>query len=160
MVIRNETRLKNLILNSEIFLNNSYKVFHCNRSNFSHPPDKNNPTKYKNQGGGVIIAFRSDLDITTTEYKIVNGGLAKAEILSVVVKSGSTSKICFSTLYRVGTLGDENLVEVKRHLNSICRTKSIKKHIVVGGFNLSKTSWPDATTSSGIKRGFLDTFNL
>ena len=159
MVILNETWFKKPILDSELFPNKSYEVFRRDRSNFSHPPDKNNPQKFKTQGGGVIIAFRSDLDITSTEYEISQGGIAKAEILSVVVRSGSASKTCFTTLYRVGSLGDENLIEVKRHLNSISRSKTIKKHIIVGDFNLSKTSWPDGNTACSIEKGFIDLFN-
>ena len=159
VVILNETWLNSAIRDSEIFPNDSYKVFRRDRSNFSHPPDKNNPNKFKKLGGGVIIAFKSDLDITTTEYKISQGGVAKAEILSVVVKSGTASKVCFSTLYRVGTLGDENLAEVKRHLRSISKSKSIHKHILFGDLNLSKTLWPEAQTSCNLEKKFVNLFN-
>ena len=126
---------------------------------FRTPPDENNPKKFKSLGGGVIIAFRSDLDIISTEYKISHGGVAKAEILSVIVKSGTAGKVCFSTLYRVGTLGDDNLNEVTRHLKSISKAKSIHKHILVGDFNLSKTKWPIASSSCSIEKGFIDMFN-
>ena len=86
----------------------------------------------------MIIAFRSDLDIISSEYKISHGGVAKAEILSVVVKSKTAGKVCFSTLYRVGTLGDDNLTEVTRHLKSVSKSNSIHQLILVGYFNLSK----------------------
>ena len=43
VVILNETWLKRPFYDSEIFPHNSYKVFRRDRSNFSHPPDKNNP---------------------------------------------------------------------------------------------------------------------
>ena len=119
IVILNETWLRTGILDSELFPNNSYKVFRRDRSTFSHPPHKTDTEKFKRLGGGVIIAIRSDLDITSREYKISQGGIAKAEILSIVVKSKSAGKVCFSTLYRVGTLGVENLAEVERHLKSI-----------------------------------------
>ena len=159
VVILNETWLKKPILDSEIFPNKSYKVFRRDRSNFSHPPDEKDPKKFKRLGGGVVIAFRSDLDVTTTEYKITRGGIAKAEILSVVVGSKSAGKLCFSTLYRVGTLGTENLAEVKRHLMSISKSKSIHKHILLGDFNLSKTSWPDAQSTCGLEQSFIEMFN-
>ena len=132
VIILNETWLKKSVLDSEIFPNNCYKVFRRDRSNLSHPVDPGNPNKFRKQGGGVVIAFRSDLDVETTRYDIKSGGMAKAEILSVVLKSGSGSKVCFSTLYRVGTLGAENLSEVDRHLRSIIMSKSINKHIFVG----------------------------
>ena len=141
IVILNETWLKGSVLDSEIFPNNSYKVFRRDRSDKSHPYDDKHPQKFKKQGGGVVIAFRSDLDVETAEFK-VTGKAAKAEVLSVVLKSGSGGKVCISTLYRVGTLGTENLSEVNRHLLSIARSKSIHKHILVGDFNLNKTTWP------------------
>ena len=84
---------------------------------------------------------------------------AKAEILSVVVTSKSGKNICFSTLYRVGTLGAENLTEVKRHVLSIASSNSLHKHIFVGDFNLSNTTWPNGTSSSTDEKGYLDLFN-
>ena len=75
----------------------------------------------------MAIAFRSDLEVSVTEFKLKDG----------------LAKVCFSTLYRVGTLGAENLREVKKHLQTIAATKSINKHILIGDFNLCKTSWPD-----------------
>ena len=159
VVILNETWLNKSVLDSEIFPNKCYKVFRRDRSNFSHPTVTENRNKFKKLGGGVVIAFRSDLDVRTTEHKIKNGGVAKAEILSVVLKSGSGHSVCFSTLYRVGTLGAENLSEVDRHLKSIISSKSINKHIFIGDFNLNKTSWPLATSSCNIEKGFINLFN-
>ena len=157
-MILNETWLKSPILDSEIFPNNNYKVFRRDRSNISHPLDNKYPNKYKQQGGGVVIAFRSDLDIETTEFKLGRSP-AKAEILSVVLKSRSGTKICISTLYRVGTLGAENLLEVDRHLKSIARSNSIHKHIFLGDINLSKASWPNAISTCRIESGFIELFN-
>ena len=159
VIILNETWLKSSILDSEIFPNNSYKVFRRDRSNLSHPSDPENQKKFRKLGGGVLIAFRSDLDVKTTVHKIKTGGSARAEILSAVLKSGSGRGVCFSTLYRVGTLGAENLKEVERHLKSIISTKSLSKHILVGDFNLNKSSWPTGTSTCNIEKGFLDMFH-
>ena len=104
VVILNESWLTGHINDSEIFPNNSYKIFRRDRSLKSHPFDETNPKKYRKGGGGVALAFRSDLDVSTTLFK-VKGKMAKAEILSVVVTSRAGKKICFSTLYRVGNLG-------------------------------------------------------
>ena len=142
IVILNETWLKGSIQDSEIFPNESYKVFRRDRTCNSHPFDESNPKKYRKGGGGVALAFRSDLDVTTSLLKKINSRIAKAEILSVVVTSKSGKKFCFSTLYRVGTLGAENLVEVKRHLLSITNSKSLQNHVFIGDINLSNTSWP------------------
>ena len=158
VVILNETWLNQHILDSEIFPNNSYKVFRRDRSLKSHPLCNKDPSKFKVNGGGVAIAFRSDLDVATAEFKLKDGS-AKAEIISVVVTSGSGSKLCISTLYRVGTLGVENLKEIKRHLQSLAASKSINKHVLIGDFNLFKTSWPDGLSSSSLETDFVNMFN-
>ena len=158
VVILNETWLKETILDSEIFPNNAYKVFRRDRTLKSHPHSVRDPSKFKLNGGGVAIAFRSDLEVSVTKFKLKDG-LAKAEIISVIVTSESGSKVCFSTLYRVGTLGAENLCEVKKHLQSIAVTKSINKHIIIGDFNLCKTSWPDGISSCSLESSFIDMFD-
>ena len=158
VVILNETWLKESVQDSEIFPNNAYKVFRRDRSLKSHPCCNKVPTKFKTNGGGVVIAFRSDLDVTTTEFKLKDGP-ALAEIISVVVAAGSGSKLCISTLYRVGTLGAENLYEVRKHLQSIAESKSINRHILIGDFNLSKTSWPDGISSCSLESEFINLFD-
>ena len=160
IVVLNETWLMSHILDSEIFPNKSYKVFRRDRSKFSHPMDPKNKNKFKTTGGGVLLAFRSDLELKATEFEIsnANGGAAKAEILSVVFRSGTGPKVCISTLYRVGTLGEENLNEVNRHLRAIAKNKSIHKHILLGDLNLSQTSWPDGKTNCGLQNKFIDLF--
>ena len=157
IVILNETWLKNQILDGEIFPNNTYKVFRRDRSLLSHPLDRKNPKKFRVGGGGVLIAVRSDLDAACSVHSI-KGNSAKAEIISVTVAPGTGRNICFSTLYRVGTLGAENLNEVKRHLTSISSSKSMGRHILVGDINLSKTQWPSGNTSCTTEQGFVDMF--
>ena len=158
VVILNETWLKKPILSSEIFPNNTYKVFRRDRSIKSHPPDPLSPTKFKRNGGGVIIAIRSDLDVDCSRYEISGGGVARAEILSVILKPKTGKNICISTLYRVGTLGAENLSEVNRHLRSVVKSKPNTNHIVIGDLNLSKTKWPSGLTTCHTERGFVDLF--
>ena len=106
----------------------------------------------------MLIAVRSDLDANCTLHKIKDKA-AKAEIISVRVVSGLGKSVCFSTLYRVGTLGAENLNEVKRHLSSLTNSKSIKKHVLIGDFNLGKTRWPEGVSSCSIEQGFLNMFH-
>ena len=69
VIILNETWLKSSIQDSEIFPNNSYKVFRRDRSLKSHPFDVNKPKKYRLGGGGVAIAVRSDLDVDSSLLK-------------------------------------------------------------------------------------------
>ena len=53
---------------------------------------------------------------------------SKAEILSICLDIEWGKKICFTTCYRVGTLNQENLIEIDRHINMISNTKTIKSH--------------------------------
>ena len=156
VVILNETWLKKSILSSEIFPNDSYKVFRRDRSKITHPPDLSYPKKFKRNGGGVIIAVRSDLDIESTDYVVSGGGVSKAEILSVILKPKTGKNISITTLYRVGTLGAENLSEVNRHMRSLFKAKPNAHHIFIGDFNLSQTKWPDGSTSCNVERGLVD----
>ena len=157
VVILNETWLKKSILTSEIFPNDCYKVFRKDRSLKSHPPDSQYPNKFKRQGGGVLIAIRSDLDIKSVKYKI-SGDAAKAEILSVTLKPQIGKQVCFTTLYRVGTLGAENFYEVNRHLRSLIKSKPNANHIFMGDINLSKTTWPTGNSCCTTEKLFIDLF--
>ena len=67
--------------------------------------------------------------------------------------------ICITTCYRVGTLGESNHKEIDNHLRSISRRKKYNKHIIVGDFNLSGTTWPEAQSADRIECMFIDTFN-
>ena len=160
IVILNETWLKKSILSSEIFPNKSYNVFRRDRSMKSHPPDVLDPNKFKRNGGGVLIAVRSDLEVEScVNYNISGGdGVAKAEILSIVLKPKTGKSLCFSTLYRVGTLGAENFHEVDRHLRYLFKSKPNAHHILMGDFNLSKTKWPSGLTNCHTEKRFIDLF--
>ena len=74
--------LKKSTNDNEIFDNNNYKIFRLGRTIKSHPPDPDNPKKYRLGGSGVVIACRSDLDGSTTRLKFNTN----AEIMSVAVK--------------------------------------------------------------------------
>ena len=104
IVILNETWLSKNINDSEIFPNETYKVFRLDRSLKTHPMDESDPDKYRKAGGGILIAIKSELDCESTKINIS----CKAEILSVELNLGSGKCICLCTFYRVGTLGAEN----------------------------------------------------
>lgn len=155
VVILNETWLSSEHLDQEIFPNDSYTVYRADRSKRTHPPDRNNPTKFKVKGGGVLIAVRSCLDVEHERVKIST----KAEILSVSLGSSNGSKYCITTCYRVGTLGSENFLEIEKHLKNIASRKKINEHIVIGDFNLPSISWSDGYSAVESDRQFLDLFN-
>ena len=62
------------------------------RSEKTHLVDPDNPRKFKQNGGGVLLAVRVDADI---ESKLVKSN-CRAEILSVKLDFGSNNVICFS----------------------------------------------------------------
>ena len=59
IVILNETWLKESINDNEILPSNLYTIFRCDRSLESHPIDKDNPKKFRRNGGGVLIAINN-----------------------------------------------------------------------------------------------------
>ena len=134
IIIINETWLKKSIHSNEILSDQSYKIFRLDRSQKTHPIDINNPDRYKRNGGGVLIAVRSDLDIQTKSLTLK----CKAEILSIELKLGNGKNVCLSTCYRVGTLRDENHAEIENYLKALTRTKKFSKHVLIGDFNLKK----------------------
>ena len=104
MVILNETWLSKCHLDNEIFPDGCYECYRLDRSVKTHPPDKNDPKKFKLNGGGVLIAIRSDLEIEHKNFLIDS----KAEIISVqlnfATNNNKNNYVCVSTCYRVGTL--------------------------------------------------------
>ena len=157
VIMLNETWLKKSIKDGEIIENPVYKVFRKDRSILSHPADKNNPKKYRVNGGGVLIAIRDDVEATKKRISLSNG----AEILAIEVNVND-SKFIFCTCYRVGTLGCDNHESISKSLRSFYKCKKPKKIYIVGDFNLSSISWPydsDSNISNSTDRLFMDTFN-
>ena len=81
ILVLNETWLKSSIRNDEIIHDGQYKIYRLDRSAKTHPPDSQNPNKYRINGGGVLIAIRSNLNIISTQisYK------CSAEILGALL---------------------------------------------------------------------------
>ena len=153
-IIFNETWLKDNVQNSEILPNKDYKIFRHDRSLLTHPPHPSEPKKCRRNGGGVLIAISSSLDLNPKLYI----SKAKAEILSVVLTLKNSKKICITTCYRVGTLQENNFNEVSDHIQNISCNKSITKHIIVGDFNLDSINWDNNLTSNDIYRKFMNLF--
>ena len=140
IIILNETWLKQDIHDNEILPPEAYKVFRCDRTVNSHPPDPNNPNKYRKNGGGVLIAIKSSLDITSKRISTQ----CAAEVLSIEITLKNNTKFCLSTIYRVGTLGTENLHVLQSYFSSILRSKKFSKLFIIGDLNfpdLSASEW-------------------
>ena len=156
IVILNETWLSKNINDDEIFSSQLYKVFRLDRSLKTHPMDPSNPKKYRKNGGGVLIAIRSDLNCESTLVTLK----CKAEILSVELALSNGKYICLSTLYRVGTLGTENHSAVDNYLRNLAKRKKYSSVILIGDINLNQVSWPvNSNTTNRIQKEFLETFD-
>ena len=152
IVILNETWLKRSILSSEVLPDN-YKVFRMDRSLKSHPVDPMQPKKFRKNGGGILIAHRCDIDISSIKFTKVS---VEAELLSVILKTKSGKTFCISTFYRVGTLGMENFDQFKKHFIALATSKKLQRHILVGDFNMPGVSWPDGHTSCELHLNFIN----
>jgi hypothetical protein len=158
ILVLNETWLKSTINDNELFPPESYKVFRRDRSPDSHPPDPNNPSKFKRNGGGVLIAVKSSLDITSKKINID----CKAEVLSLELTLKNKTKICLSTLYRVGTLSTRNQLALQEYFSSMLKNKKYSKMFIVGDLNfpdLSMTHWNTGQGTQNLNQAFLDMFN-
>ena len=157
LILLTETWLTKEHLDNEIFPNDTYRCFRLDRTARTHPPDPLDKTKFRKKGGGVLIAVRSDLKVEAKEISIKS----KAEILSLELNFGNKEIICVTLAYRVGTLGVPNYMEIEKHLRAVAQKKKYSKHIIVGDFNFSKTSWltePTGQTNDGVEKLFLDLF--
>ena len=158
VLILNETWLKPSINDSEIFCPEKYKIFRCDRSPKSHPSDPNCTSKYRKNGGGVLIAIKTDLDINSNKVNFK----CKAEVLSVELTFSNKSKICISTCYRVGTLGSENFNALESYYTSMLRSRKYGKVFIVGDFNLSSIGnlgWETGFSPIPTEQSFIDLFN-
>ena len=108
LIILNETWLKPSITDNEILPSDLYKIFRVDRSALSHSTDPANPKRFKTNGGGVLIGVKNALNLNP---KIVNYS-CKAEVISLELTLPNRKKICISTLYRVGTLAQENFSQL------------------------------------------------
>ena len=152
IIIMNETWLKKSILDNEILPDN-YKVFRVDRSLKSHPWDPNRPKKFRKNGGGVLLAHRTDLCLSSVKFTKIN---VKAELLSVSFKTASGRNFCISTFYRVGTLEADNFQEFEKHFVSLATAKKLHRHILIGDFNFPNVSWPSGQTSCNIEEKFIN----
>ena len=159
IIILNETWLKQDIHDNEILPPEAYKVFRCDRTVNSHPPDPNNPNKYRKNGGGVLIAIKSSLDITSKRISTQ----CAAEVLSIEITLKNNTKFCLSTIYRVGTLGSENLHVLQSYFSSILRSKKFSKLFIIGDLNfpdLSASEWRSGLSSNtSLSSNFLEITN-
>ena len=156
IVMLNETWLKKSIKDHEVIQSKNYTVFRSDRSQITHPSDPSNPNKFRQYGGGVLIAVRSDIDASVKRLSMRKG----AEIISVELQVGQ-EKFVFCTVYRVGTLGEINHRSIVESLRSFYSGRTHRNIFIVGDLNLNSVTWPlsDANNSANrLDKMFLDSF--
>ena len=102
---------------------------------------------------GVLIAHRTDIDISSVKFSKVS---VQAELLSVIIKTQCGRNFCISTFYRVGTLGLDNFESFKKHFVTLASARKLQRHILVGDFNLASVSWPDGQSSCQLHSSFVN----
>ena len=70
IIVLNETWLKKSISNNEILPDSQYEIFRNDRTKRTHPQDPSNPKKFRENGGGVLLAVRSDLNATVKRLTV------------------------------------------------------------------------------------------
>ena len=154
ILMLNETWLKRSVLSSEIFPD-SYKIFRLDRSPKTHPPDLNNPKKFRKFGGGVLIAIRQDLDVVSTKLEFT----CSAEMLGITLKFRDGKKIILCSFYRVGTLGVDNHREFCEYVNKARRRRGVCGIIVAGDLNFPDINWSNFSSTKSIDQQYLDSFS-
>ena len=158
IVILNETWLTKNIHNNEIFSPNSYNVFREDRSLATHPADPNDKFKFRKNGGGVLIAIKTDIEVNPKKLNIK----CAAEILTIELTLHDKSKICISTLYRVGTLGQENFMTTQNYYQNLLKNKKNNRFFLVGDLNLPNVNlnaWESGVCPHlGVEQNFVDLF--
>ena len=137
ILLLNETWLKKSIKNHEVIENTNYNVYRGDRSQLTHPADPSNPKKFRKNGGGVLIAVRSDIGASIKRISMRKG----AEIVAIEVDIGG-NKYVFCTVYRVGTLGENNHESIINSIKTFYGGRNHKKVFIIGDFNLSTAFWP------------------
>lgn len=152
IIVLNETWLKPTINSSSIFPK-AYNVYRLDRSSATHPFETLNPLKFRKNGGGVLIAHRNDINLSSHRFCKFS---TQAELLTVFFKHGNTS-FSVSTFYRVNNLAHENFSNFCDYMLNLVKSKGFKKHILIGDFNLPSAILPDSqkTTIAKLFTDFL-----
>ena len=114
IIVINETWLKPDILDNDI-ISKKYTLFRLDRTKLTHPPDPNNPKKFRLNSGDVLIAINNSLDLKPKLLKLNS----KSETLSVTLALKGSKKLCITTCCRVGTLGHSNHNEISKHIQHL-----------------------------------------
>ena len=152
ILVLNETWLKKSISSNEILPDSQYEIFRNDRTRRTHPQDPNNPKKFRENGGGVLLAVRSDLNATVKRLTVTTG----LEMLAVKVNFTNKESFIICTCYRVGTLGQPHLDTLTTYLRSLTSKRNPPKLYLVGDLNLPHANWPNPSSTSPLEQAFIN----
>ncbi len=155
ILVLNETWLKKSVSDNEVIPMEDYKVFRLDRSPKTHPPDPDNPSKFRRFGGGILIAVRRDLDIVSTKLEFT----CAAEIIGITLKFGDGRKIILCSFYRVGTLGTRNHAEFLNFAHKARKRRGVTGIVFTGDFNMPNIDWDSYSSNDNVDQLFLDSFS-
>ena len=155
ILVLNETWLKKSISSNEILPDSQYEIFRNDRTRRTHPQDPNNPKKFRENGGGVLLAVRSDLNATVKRLTVTTG----LEMLAVKVNFPNKESFIICTCYRVGTLGQPHLDTLTTYLRSLTSKRNPPKLYLVGDLNLPHANWPNSSSTSPLEQAFINSFS-
>ena len=155
IIVLNETWLKKSVTNNEILPDSQYEVFRNDRTRKTHPQDVNNPKKFREHGGGVLIAVKSDLDVITKRLTVSLG----LEMLAIKITFPNKESIVICTCYRVGTLGQLHHDTLVSYLRTITSKRNPPKVYLVGDLNLPQANWSSSLSNVPLEQTFLNSFS-
>ena len=155
VIVLNETWLKKSISNNEILPDSQYEVFRNDRTKRTHPQDPNNPNKFRENGGGVLLAVRSDLNATAKRLSVSTG----LEMLAIQILFPNKETLIICTCYRVGTLGQIHHDTFSAYLRSLTLKRNPPKLFLVGDLNLPHADWLNSCSSVPIEQAFINSFS-
>ena len=141
--------------NNEIFPDSQYEIFRNDRSRRTHPQDPDNPNKFREHGGGVLLAVRSDLDVITKRLSVSLG----LEMLAIKITFPNKESIVICTCYRVGTLGQPHHDTLIGYLRSITSKRNPPKIYLIGDLNLPQADWSSSSSNIPLEQSFIDSLN-
>ena len=158
VIVLNETWVTKAIEDRTIIEDEIYEIFRNDRDKASHPPDLDNPNKYRTNGGGVLIAIRSDLKAEFKRLSVRKG----AEIIAAEITMPDDKKLIFCSVYRVGNLGEANHRSIINTIKSFYKIRNPRKIVIVEDMNLIAICWPISdgqSVSNRVEQLFVNSFD-
>ena len=138
-----ETHLNKNILDSELSIN-GYRFFRKDRNFDIHDMGKDNSKDEISGGGGSIIYFKDNLDVT-----LVQSFYNKAPDSLAIKIDSSIGKFCIACVYRSPNLNDLLNNVLLSCIKDICNESNTFETALIGDLNLPDISWETGSLKTG-----------